>query len=168
MTFVWPSKRTRRSCLPFAKWISCWMSAIQPSNMSSILLVSDMILCKSVKLLTNEVIRLPVLPPSLEHEAVEAAHLNTGHGSWKVMYWFLQSRVYFQGFSSKCQHKVTSCGACQVANTRRCPPAAPSTVVIHSQNSPLSISSTFHSCYSPSRQPTFFSCLQCFFAEVRS
>ena len=101
------------------------------------LLVRGGMLVRSVKVPPNDIIEVPVLPPALEDAVLKAAHANTGHGSWKIMYRFMQSRCYFPGMASKCVEYVRSCGPCRAADAKSGPVASPSRPVI--ANGPWSV-----------------------------
>ena len=90
---------------------------------SSQLLVRGSMLIRSVKVPPNDIIEVPVLPPALEDAVLKAAHANTSHGSWEIIYRFMQSGSYFPGMASKCVEYVRSCGLCRAASAKSGPVA---------------------------------------------
>ena len=73
------------------------------------LLVRGGTLIWSVKVSPNDIIEVPVLPPALEDAVLKASQANAGHGSWEIMYRFMQSRCYFLGMASKCVDVAVGC-----------------------------------------------------------
>ena len=92
--------------------------------------LSGGLLLRSVKVPPDETLEVPVLPPGLEDEAMEAAHLRTGHGSWESTHRLLRSQCYFPDMATKVQTYIADCGPCRAANPQGVKAAAPSRPVI--------------------------------------
>lgn len=104
----------------------CAVSAKSLQKVKSQLKVSGGLLVRSVKVPPSDIMEVPVLLNSLEQQALEAAHLQTGHGSWESSYQLLRSRCYFPDQATKMQRHVQSCGSCRAANDAGTQSALPS------------------------------------------
>ena len=78
-------------------------------HMQSQLQVADDILMRSVKVPTNEVVVVPVIPGKLEMALMKKTHAMTGHAGYECIYRMLRSRYYFVKMVTKCQSYVSNC-----------------------------------------------------------
>ena len=88
-------------------------------------LVDHGILYRSVKLLLDGVVRVPVVQAALIDQVLQAVHDVSGHGSWQTMYTMIRSQCYFPGIASTCAEFVTQCTRCAAANHTASPSAPP-------------------------------------------
>ena len=59
------------------------------------LVVSEGVLCRSLKLPLEGVVQVPIVPGPLVADVVRCAHEVSGHGGWEAMYRLLRSRCYY-------------------------------------------------------------------------
>ena len=106
------------------------VSVMSLQKVKSQLTISGGLLVRSVKLPPDEVVEVPVLPSELEQRALEAAHVNTGHGSWEATQQLLRSQCYFPNQAAKTQAYVQECGPCRAANAKGSQSVSPSRPVM--------------------------------------
>ena len=82
------------------------------------LCVVEDVVYRSIKLVPNDVAKAPVIPESLQDEAVAAVHLRTGHAGWDTMWQVLREECFFTGMADACRKYVHGCTSCLKANPR--------------------------------------------------
>ena len=81
------------------------------------LTVRDGVLYRSIKLPpASEACEMPMIPSSLEQDALRIAHKNTNHGFWEVVHQMRRQHCYLPGMAKKCQEIVSRCERCAAAN----------------------------------------------------
>ena len=78
-------------------------------------------LYRSVKLLIEGSILVPILPERLVPEVIATSHETSGHCSWEKMYYKLRSRCYLPGITTTCVEFVAKCSQCAATNHRNGP-----------------------------------------------
>ena len=92
------------------------------SRMKSQLVVDDGLLCRSVKLPVDGEVVVPVIPATLEQQALRGVHETAGHCTWSSMHDLLRAECYFPGMAKACREYVDTCARCRAA----CPGGATS------------------------------------------
>ena len=76
------------------------------SRMKSQLVVDDGLLCRSVKLPVDGEVVVPVIPATLEQQALRGVHETAGHCTWSSMHDLLRAECYFPGMAKACRMSI--------------------------------------------------------------
>ena len=92
------------------------------SRIKSQVVVDDGLLCRSVKLPVDGEVVVPVIPATLEQQALRGVHETPGNCTWSSMHDLLRAECFFPGMAKACREYVDTCARCRAA----CPGGATS------------------------------------------
>ena len=84
-------------------------------RMKSQLVVDECLLCRSAKLPVDGEVVVPVIPATLEQQALCGVHETAGHCTSSSMHDLLPAECYFPGMAKACCECVDTCARCRAA-----------------------------------------------------